>query len=57
MHELEPFYNWRHLYIAAEDEDSPFYEAEYSEFTFSNTIYNYYIHPQWDNMGSETFVS
>lgn len=54
MHELEPFYNWQHLYIASEDEDSPFYGAEYSEFTFTNTVYNYYIHPQWDNMGSET---
>lgn len=54
MHELEPFYNWQHLYIAAEDENSPFYGAEYSEFTFTNTVYNYYIHPQWDDMGSET---
>jgi hypothetical protein len=54
MHELEPFYNWQHLYIASEDEDSPFYGAEYSEFTFTNTVYNYYIHPQWDDMGSET---
>ena len=54
MHDIEPFYNWQHLYIAAEDENSPFYGTEYSEFTFSNTVYNYYIHPQWDNMGSET---
>ena len=54
MHELEPFYNWQHLYIASEDEESPFFGAEYSEFTFSNTVYNYYIHPQWDDMGSET---
>ena len=54
MHELEPFYNWQHLYIASEDEDSPFYGAEYSEFTFSNTVYNFYIHPQWDDIGSET---
>lgn len=54
MHDIEPFYNWQHLYIAAEDENSPFYGTEYSEFTFSNTVYNYYIHPQWDDMGSET---
>jgi hypothetical protein len=54
MHDIEPFYNWQHLYIAAEDEKSPFYGTEYSEFTFSNTVYNYYIHPQWDDMGSET---
>lgn len=54
MHTIEPFYNWRHLYIASEDEQSPFYGREYSEFEYSNTIYNYYIHPQWDDIGSET---
>ncbi len=54
MHEIEPFYNWRHLYIAEEDEFSPFYGMEHSEFEFSNTVYNYYIHPQWDEFGSRT---
>lgn len=54
MHTLEPFYNWQHLYVAAHDPQSPFYGAEYSEFEFSKTIYNYYIHPQWDDIGSET---
>ncbi len=24
MHELEPFYNWQHIYISEEDERSPF---------------------------------
>lgn len=54
MHEIEPFFNWRHLYTAEEDENSPFYGREYSEFEFSNTVYNYYIHPQWDDFGSRT---
>jgi hypothetical protein len=54
LHEIEPFYNWRHLYTAEEDENSPFYGREYSEFEYSNTIYNYYIHPQWDEFGSRT---
>ncbi len=54
MHTIEPFYNWRHLYIASEDENSPFYGRDYSELVYSNTIYNYYIHPQWDDIGSET---
>lgn len=54
MHTIEPFFNWRHLYVASEDERSPFYDREYSEFEYSNTIYNYYIHPQWDDIGSET---
>jgi hypothetical protein len=54
MHELEPFYNWRHLYEAEADERSPFFGAAHSEFEFSNTIYNFYIHPQWDEFGSRT---
>jgi len=54
MHDIEPYFNWRHLYTAEEDERSPFYGKEYSEFEFSNTVYNYYIHPQWDYFGSNT---
>nr|WP_295873592.1 hypothetical protein [uncultured Chitinophaga sp.] len=52
MHTIEPYYNWRHLYAAEEDELSPFYGREYSEFEYSNTVYNYYVHPQWDDFGS-----
>jgi hypothetical protein len=54
MHDIEPFYNWRHLYVSEEDERSPFYGTVYSEFEFTHTIYNYYIHPQWDDFGSRT---
>ena len=54
MQDIEPYYNWRDYYIADEDELSPFYGRVYSEFEYSNTIYNYYIHPQWDDMGSST---
>lgn len=54
MHSIEPFYNWQPLYTAAEDQRSPFFGREYSEFEFSNTIYNHYIHPQWDEFGSNT---
>lgn len=54
MQELEPYYNWRHLYTAEEDERSPFYGRTYSEFEYSQTVYNYYIHPQWDEFGSRT---
>jgi hypothetical protein len=54
MHEIEPFYNWRHLYISEEDPKSPFYGRIYSEFEFSQAVYNYYIHPQWDEFGSRT---
>lgn len=54
MQDIEPYYNWRHLYTAEEDPYSPFYKREYSEFEYSQTIYNYYIHPQWDDFGSKT---
>jgi hypothetical protein len=54
MHDIEPYYSWRHLYIASEDRFSPFYGREYSEFEFTHAIYNYVIHPQWDEIGSST---
>jgi len=54
MHDIEPFYNWRHIYVSEEDGRSPFYGRVYSEFEYSHTIYNYYIHPQWDEFGSRT---
>jgi hypothetical protein len=54
MHEIEPYHSWRDDYIASEDKRSPFYNREYSEFQFTNQIYNYYIHPQWDFFGSST---
>ncbi len=54
MHHVEPHYNWRCYYIASEDPSSPFYGREYSEFEFNNAVYNFYIHPQWDSIGSPT---
>ena len=54
MHDIEPYYNWRNLYIAEEDGYSPFYGREYSEFEYTDRIYDHVIHPQWDNMGSST---
>lgn len=54
MHDIEPHYNWRGFYTAEEDDRSPFYGREYSEFEFTDQIYNFLIHPQWDNMGSPT---
>ncbi len=54
MQDIEPYYNWRHLYVSEEDKCSPFYRRTYSEFEFSQTVYNYFIHPQWDEFGSRT---
>lgn len=54
MQDIEPFENWQYLYSSEDDERSPFYGREYSQFEFINTIYNYYIHPLWDDFGSRT---
>lgn len=57
MHMVEPYYHWRNLYIASEDDASPFYGREYSEFNFEHQVYNYCIHPQWDSIGSPTLFA
>jgi hypothetical protein len=54
MHDIEPFFIWRDEYISEEDPHSPFYRRVYDEFSYHNAIYNYYIHPQWDDFGSAT---
>lgn len=54
MHDIEPYYRWRDYYITSEDERSPFYGKVNSELHYTDTIYNYYIHPQWDYFGSPT---
>ena len=40
--------------MAEEDIQSPFYGRTYNEFEYSQTLYNYFIHPQWDEFGSRT---
>lgn len=57
MHLVEPYYHWRNLYMAEEDEASPFYGREYSEFEFHNRVYNFLLHPQWDEFGSSTLFT
>ena len=54
MHYIEPYYLWRNFYIASEDTSSPFFGRDYSEFEFTDHIYNFVIHPQWDSIGSPT---
>lgn len=54
MHDIEPFFNWRDDYAAEEDDRSPFYGRTYDEFYFTHKVYNYFIHPQWDEFGSAT---
>jgi hypothetical protein len=56
MHHIEPYYGWTDLYQAQNDPKSPFYGREYSEFEYTNQIYNYAIHPQWDSFGSPTLL-
>lgn len=54
MHDIEPHYHWRDRYVSEEDSRSPFFGQEHSEFQFSQKVYNYFIHPQWDAFGSQT---
>ncbi|MBK7475680.1 MAG: hypothetical protein IPN74_17695 [Haliscomenobacter sp.] len=54
MHDIEPFFNWRDDYIAAEDARSPFFGRTSDEFFYTHKVYNYFIHPQWDEFGSST---
>jgi hypothetical protein len=56
MHSLEPFYGWRNYYCSEDDPASPFFERVYSEFEYTNRLYNFYIHPQWDDIGSPTLL-
>jgi hypothetical protein len=54
MQDIEPYYRWRDYYTAEDDKHSPFYGKVYSELHYTDKIYNYYIHPQWDYFGSPT---
>ncbi|MCK9291464.1 MAG: hypothetical protein WCR58_09040 [Bacteroidales bacterium] len=54
MHYIEPHYTWRQFYTAERDTHSPFYGRKYSLTHCSHAIYNYLIHPQWDEFGSQT---
>ena len=57
MHEIEPYYRWLSLYDSSKDERSPFYGKEYNYNLYSESIYNYYIDPAWDYIGSETLYA
>jgi hypothetical protein len=54
MQDIEPYYKWRSIYAPEDDAESPFYQKVYNDFQCTNSIYNYLIHPRWDNIGSST---
>lgn len=54
MHEIEPFYNWEKYYLSHEDDKSPFFGKEYDLTQCHDAVYDHYIHPFWDFMGSDT---
>ncbi len=53
MHDIEPFYNWQKYYLPYDDPKSPFYELELQN-EYRNAVYGYVIHPDWDEIDSET---
>jgi hypothetical protein len=54
MHDIEPHFQWRSVYMAETDKRSPFFGRRYNEFGFDHQLYNFYLHPQWDEFGSST---
>jgi hypothetical protein len=54
MHDIEPYHRWQDKYESVKDKNSPFYGRVYNEFAYTQKIYNYFIHPFWDNFGSST---
>jgi len=54
MHTIEPYHRWHKYYHPAQDERSPYFGKEYNYELYTNAIYNYFIDPAWDYMGSET---
>ena len=54
MHDIEPYYSWHKYYDSSKDEGSPFYGKEYNYELYQDAIYNYFIDPAWDYIGSET---
>jgi hypothetical protein len=54
MHDIEPYYSWIKYYDAASDDLSPFFGKEYNQDLYQDAIYNYFIDPNWDYIGSET---
>jgi hypothetical protein len=56
VQDIEPYFGWRDFYRSEDDVNSPLFGAEYSEFEYTNKVYNYLLHPQWDAFGSETLL-
>lgn len=51
MHDIEPFYKWRADYAVEDDPQSPFHDRAYNDWKY---VYNYALHPLWDEFGSAT---
>ncbi|HAQ64820.1 MAG TPA: hypothetical protein DCR43_03050 [Bacteroidales bacterium] len=54
MHDIAPFDRWEDIYDSSSDPRSPLYGTRYHDSLCTNAVYNYYIHPYWDEMGSST---
>jgi hypothetical protein len=53
MQDIAPFSRWHDYYKPSEDKQSPFFGATHNDFAYTQRIYNYYIHPHWDDFGAE----
>jgi hypothetical protein len=57
MINMEPHWKWREKYKSEEDKKSPFFGRTYNDAIATKQIYNYYIHPRWDDIGSSTLFA
>lgn len=57
MHTIEPFIKWNKFYMSSEDKNSPFFGKTYNNDLYSQKVYNYFIHSEWDDMGSSTLYA
>lgn len=53
MQDIAPFHRWLDYYDASKDKKSPFFGTTPNEFAYTQRIYNYFIHPHWDDFGAE----
>jgi hypothetical protein len=53
MHDIEPYFGWQNYYNAYQDAQSAFFNT-ITASSYKHSVYGYFIHPDWDSIGSET---
>ena len=56
MFDIEPFQGWLFLYQNELDSNSPFAEIDHNSLYFDRFIYEFPVHPDWDEIDSENLL-